>query len=277
MLGLVKLVKFIRVAFKINWFKTLYLNLKTQKLAVALRLPIVVYGKVKVKSLQGNIIFDCPIKFGTLQIGRDIDYFSFSYLPSIISIFSGKVIVKGRVLISGGNTIICNGGTITLGKFVVLASGVNIRSYRNIVVGNYTRIASNCFVMDTNVHYLINKDSKIIRKIEDDIIIGKYCWLNSGTLVSKGSKIPDYSISSRNSYLNRDYTLEGTTGLLLVGSPAVSKGQNYQRIFSYSIEKRISNIFRGDLGLTEINLAQIGYDEAYVDNDMDFEQMFQVF
>jgi len=271
-----KIIRIIRLVFKINWVKTLYVNFKTQRLSEAIKLPIIVFGKLKLKSLKGKIIFECPVKFGIIQIGKDIDYLSSSYLPTIISISSGNVIFKGKLILSGGNTIICNGGNIILGKYVILATGVNIRSYKKIEIGEYTRLASNCFIMDTNVHYLLNNENKKVSNIQEDIFIGKYCWLNSGTTIAKGAIIPDYSISTRNSYLNKDYSLENRTGLLLVGSPARIKGENYQRIFSYATETRIKKIFRGNEALKEIDLSLVVENDRYVEGDKDFEAFFKI-
>lgn len=263
--------------FKVNWLKTLIINFKTQRISQAIKLPIIVYGKLKIKNLKGKIVFECPVKFGVVQIGKDIDYIATSYLPTIINMTSsGKLIIRGKVILSGGNTIICNGGIISLGKYVILATGVNVRSYKKIEIGDYTRIASNCFIMDTNVHFLLNNETAKIANIQAPIFIGKYCWLNSGTTVAKGTVVPDFSISTRNSYLNRDYSENSKKGLLLVGSPAQVKGENYQRIFSYETEVKIKKIFERDQMLKEIDLTQINKrNDNYMDYDDDFEIFFK--
>lgn len=271
-----KIARVFKLIYKINWLKTLYINFKTQKFSDAIKLPIVVFGKLKLKNLKGNVSFDCPIKFGLVQIGKDIDYLSSSYLPTIINISSGNVVFKGKLILSGGNTIICNGGNIVLGKYVVLATGVNVRSYKKIEIGDYTRLASNCFVMDTNVHYILNNGNKSILNIQDGIFIGKYCWINAGTNVSKGTILPDYSITTRNSYLNRDYSIENKIGLLLVGSPAKIKGENYQRIFSFATEKKIKKFIKDNKELKEVSLTQIIGKDKYLEEDKDFKTFFKI-
>jgi hypothetical protein len=41
----------------INWYKTLYLNFKTQKCNIAFRLPILIYGKLEINDLSGENSF----------------------------------------------------------------------------------------------------------------------------------------------------------------------------------------------------------------------------
>jgi hypothetical protein len=124
--------------------------------------------------------------------------------------------------------------------------------------------------MDTNVHFVRNGNSNSVSNIYGEIYIGKYCWLNSGTIVTKGTKLPDYSIAARNSYLNKDYSLEVEKGAFLVGSPAKIKSTNLQRIYGFKLEKELKGHFLSDENLTEIPLKEI------IENDEDFKPFFKV-
>lgn len=270
-----KIARIILLILKINWVKTLYLNFKTQKFKDAIKLPIVVFGKLKIKSLKAEIKFQCPIKFGLLQIGRDIDNISESYLPTILNLNSGQILIKGFVIFSGGNTLTCNNGLICLGKYVILGTSVNIRSFKTIKIGDFTRFASGCFVMDTNVHFILDNDNNKINNIYDSIVIGKRCWFNSGTYISKGAKIPDYSISSRNSLLNKNYDIDNNKGLFLVGSPAIIKQKNLQRIFSNKIEFSLKKFFLKNSNLTSVIGSEF-FIENIEDNDKEMDNFFNL-
>ena len=73
-------------------------------------------------------------------------------------------------------------------------------------------------------------------------MIGKNCWINAGSIVSKGAVIPDYSISARNSFLSKDYKEYGTN-LFLVGSPAKPSSSKVQRIFTVEKQREYKEYF----------------------------------
>ena len=47
---------------KVNWIKTLYFNFRKFPFDVAIKLPLIFYGKVKFQSIRGEIIINAPIK-----------------------------------------------------------------------------------------------------------------------------------------------------------------------------------------------------------------------
>lgn len=94
-------VRFLRVIRRLNWFKTLYLNFRTQPLKIAIQFPFFVYGKLDIHSLKGDIFIDAPIKTGMIKIGfRELDLLPVSYLPNQL-LNTGKLIFYGPVTISG--------------------------------------------------------------------------------------------------------------------------------------------------------------------------------
>ena len=240
----------LRLFFKLNLFKTIYFNLKMFPLKIALKFPVFVYGKIKFYSLSGKIIFNCPIKTGTVQIGKLFDGFPATFLPVALTI-NDTVIFNGPVIISGGTSLTIWHGTFELGKYCTIGSGVTIRCYSGIKIGDYTRIIGGCTVMDTNVHFIRNTVTGVIKKLYDKIEIGKYCWVNMGVVVSKGTVLPDYCIVARNSFLNKDYSAICKPASLLVGNPVKVKTENVQRIFSIREEKKVIKYFNENPDATE--------------------------
>ncbi len=238
-----------RLIFKINWIKTLYLNFKTQKFRHAVKLPIIVYCRLKIYSLKGQIIIDAPIETGMIHIGKDLDQNPVSLNPIKFTI-NGNLIFKGRALISGGSTVTVWNGEIILGQNVCLGSGVQIKSAERIEVGEFTRITALSTIMDTNVHYVKNIKEGVISKSFAPIYIGKYCWLNSGTSVTKGVVIPDYCISARNTFLNRDYSKICEPNSMFAGAPAKVIATGVQRIFDFKEESRLNKYFRDNKKIT---------------------------
>ena len=242
---------FFRLLFVTNWIKTLYINFKTQPFKKAIKLPIFVYGKLRIYSLRGQILIDGPISTGMIHIGKDLDHNPVSLNPVKFTI-NGILRFKGHALISGGSTVTVWSGEIELGKSVCLGSGVQIKSVSKITVGNYTRIVALSTVMDTNVHYVKNIKTGVISKSYAPIKIGRNCWINQGSIITKGTTIPDYCIAARNTFFNKDYSKICEPHTLLAGSPAKVLANDVQRIFDFETEKRLNQYFRDNEGTASI-------------------------
>ncbi|MBF5027130.1 LbetaH domain-containing protein [Planobacterium oryzisoli] len=269
-----KMFRIVRLIFKINWIKTLYINFKTQKFSDAIRLPIVVFGRLKLYSLRGKVKIKYPISFGIVIIGKDFDHFPNSLLP-VKLLVNNELIFNGPTIISGGTTITSWTGVIDIGKYTSIGSGNVIKSNVKITIGDYSRVVSNCVLMDTNVHFVIDANNRI-NNIFDEIFIDKYCWINAGTVLSKGARLPKYTITGRNSYISKDFSKQDE-GLLLVGSPAVIKGNGFRKIFNYRNESLLKEYFLNNLSEKSIDLNYLTSDIDYIETDMDFKSFYKLY
>lgn len=233
--------KFLKLFFKLNILKTIYINFRKLPFKDAIKLPIFLYGKVKIASLKGKIIINAKIKTGLVQIGYNIDGVNSSFLPVLLHI-DGEVIFEGYTIISKG-VVLNIGGKISIGNCCTIGSGSFIKSMERITINDNTQITYNCSVFDSDMHYVKNIETGIIKKNKVPIIIGKNCWINAGTIISKGTILPDYSITARNSYLSKDYSEFGKN-LFLVGAPAKPTKAKVQRIFSIDEQSRINKYFQ---------------------------------
>jgi acetyltransferase-like isoleucine patch superfamily enzyme len=235
----------LRLLIRLNIFKTLYINFKTQSFKDAFKFPIFVYGRLKILSLKGNIIIEVPIKTGMIKIGyKYIDLFPASLLPTQLKIV-GNLIVKGNLIVGGGVHLNVDRklSIMEFGANCTIGGGSFIKSTYYIVCGNNVQITGECVIMDCEMHYVKDIETGIIKKNFGKILIKNNCWINQRTIITKDTVIPEYSITTRNSYLNKDYTNYGTN-LLLCGSPAVAKKQKVQRIFNSIKEQEIGLFFR---------------------------------
>jgi acetyltransferase-like isoleucine patch superfamily enzyme len=211
----------------------------------AIRLPIYLYGRIKFNCLGGKVNIKAPVQKGMIKIGyRWIDLWPTSFLPTQLNI-SGSLIFNGSCIISGGVALIIQSKTATceIGNCCVIGGGSTIKSLDTLQIGDYTRITGNCIVMNSNMHYVKNIESGLIQKTWGPIKIGKRCWINQGTTITKGCVLPDYSITARSSFLNKDYSKYGTN-LFLTGSPAKVKNSSVQRIYSLIKEQELSDYFK---------------------------------
>lgn len=233
---------FIRLIFRLNICKTVYLNFKTQPFNVAIKFPIYIYGKLYIHSLKGKIVIDAPIKSGMIKIGyRYIDSPPISFLPSQLLVDS-NLIFKGYAIISGGVLLSAMKGSLTIGNYCTIGGGSFIKCLNSIIIGDNTRITYGCTIFDSNIHFIKDIGSGVIKNNDAPILIGKNCWINAETIVSKGSIIPDYSVTSRCSFINKDFRSFGTN-LFLAGSPAKPMNIKVQRIFNTTEEQHLRFYF----------------------------------
>ena len=251
-----KMRRTLALLIKMNILKTVYVNYKMLPIRQAIHLPILLFGKVVLHCLSGRIIIDAPITFGMIKIGyRWHDLFPLSYLPTQLYV-SGTLSFKGSCTISGGVGLFIQNraAKMAIGNNSTIGGGTLVKSVYSLSIGNYTRITSNCTIMDSNMHYVKDIESGFIAKAWGKIEIGNYCWINQGSTITKGTVIPDFSIVARGSYLNKDYSLKGPNAFI-VGCPAIIKNNKLQRIFNTIKEEELSRFFRA-------NIDSLSYDDG---------------
>lgn len=241
---LIRTIKFYRQLKKLNIIKTLMFNFKVLPFKQAIKLPFFLYGKVFLHNLSGEVSIDGDIRNGMIRIGyKWVDMWPASFLPSQLQV-KGRLIFEGQAILSGGVNINVQSkeGTLTIGNQVIIGGGSVCKCLKSIWIGDWTRITGNCTIMDCNMHFVKNIDTGIVANYKAPIYIGESCWINAGSIVSKGAVIPDYSITARNAYLSKDYSENGTN-LFLVGSPAKPTSSKVQRIFTVEKQRELKEYF----------------------------------
>lgn len=266
-MNLLKLLRRRLSAFRgANLIKSVYLNCKLFPVNKALHLPILLYGKVNIHDVSGKIICPDDLKFAEIKIGYGrFDQWPTSFLPTNITI-KGVLIFDGPCIISGGVNLCIQSKTakLRIGAHVTIGGGSIIKTLNSVSIGENSRVTGNCTIMDSNMHFVKNIDTGIVKRIDGPISIGNNCWINAGSVVTKGAVIPDYSIAARNTYLSKDYSTLGTN-LFLVGSPAKATSAKVQRIFSKSEQDRLKKLF-AEKQTEEITLP-VGLFEEPGDNE----------
>ena len=235
----------VKEAIRINYIATGYINLRLLSLKNAYRCPILCYGKIKFHHLKGRIIIDGPIKTGMIKIGyRWLDLWPVSYIPTQIN-FIGVVKFYGTATLSGGVSLNVQSreGIIEFGDNIRIGGGTMIKAMQYIYIGHRTRVTGNCCIMDSNMHYVKDISTGRIPTMTGNIYIGNNCWINYGSVITKGAFIPDYSITARNTLVGKNYKNEGSN-LFLAGSPAKIINKSVQRIFNYDREDELRRFFK---------------------------------
>lgn len=253
--------RLVRFLWRINIVATLWINFKMLPFQKAIKFPIHCFGKIKFHDLSGKIIIDSRVKTGMIKIGfRWLDLWPTSYLPTQV-LFQGYVFFRGSCTISGGVYISSfkKESILDIGNDVTVGGGSMIKAMENISIGKKTRITGNCTVFDSNMHYVKDIERGIIGRNTGSIKIENNCWINAGSVLTKGAVIPAYSIVARNSFIGKDMSEFGKS-CMFAGSPAKMIKKGVQRIFNYSVENDLNSYFRDNpkskafidtIGLTE--------------------------
>lgn len=229
---------------RLNITKTIYFNFKMLPFIKAIKMPFFLYGKVCLLDLPGDIQMPDEMYPGMIKIGyRWIDLWPTSFLPTQIQV-KGRIVFNGAAIISGGVNLNVQSkeGILKLGDKIVIGGGSVVKCLKYIEIGDETRVVGNCIIMDCNMHFVKNIDTGVVANYKAPIVIGRSCWINAGTIVSKGAVIPDYCITSRNSFVSKDFSSQGSN-LFLVGAPAKPTSSKVQRIFTIEKQQELADFF----------------------------------
>lgn len=218
-----------RKYLKVNWFSTLFFNLKVFPLGVAVKLPILLFGRVNTRATKrGSIEFRCQPKPGLIRIG----YVSISWeTDTKRSTYQvqGKHIVHGDCAFGAGSTIVVGeNGILETGKKVWFNVHTKLHCREHIIIEDACVFAWECQIMDTDFHYLVNNGSII--KNTSPIHIGYGVWSGNRVSINKGSNIPAMSVIASGSIVNKFFP-DVPQRNLLAGSPAKVVRGNCSRLF----------------------------------------------
>lgn len=227
---------------KINVLATIYINLRCLSFVQAIRLPIFVYGKIKIQSLSGNIqIENCNIYSGMIKIGK-----RFCRTQGRTTIcLDGLIICHDDIRIDGGSDIHVEPDAILkIGKGSRIYEDCMIYCYENIEIGDFSSITYHANIFDTDFHYTIDVNSHIVTKHTKPIKLGKYNWIGNKATIKKGTITSDYTIVAASySLLCKDYTIESVKFPIIGGNPAKIISHGKRRIFNWENQSIIDKYF----------------------------------
>lgn len=225
---------------RLRVFKTIYVNLRSLPLTQAIRLPIYVYGNVKIYSLKGSMQIKGPIKRGMIKMGYP-DYGAVIEARALCLRNYGKIVFNGPTQIVNGVALNIVGGLLNLGENIMFGEKVRIVCSKYIEIGEGTRIAHESQIIDTNFHYIIDITKGVTTYPRGGIVIGKWSWVGNRTTIQKGTILPDYTIVGSNSLLNKNYS-DVPHFSLLAGMPAKLIKTGLRRVFNIESEKMLVSV-----------------------------------
>ena len=202
-----RIIDKVRLFCKVNWFRTVYFNCKYLPFYQARHLPILLYHPGTICG-YGSYIIDVEqdkVKFGMLKLGVKNENSVLTRTGICIS-NSGKLIFKGSGVIGNGCSLtIGKDGILQMGKNFGITGNVSIHCHESINIGDFFSCSWNVSIDDTDHHKLMDVERNEEKKETKPITIGNNVWICQQVTMLKGSKLPDWTIVSSNSLVNKKY------------------------------------------------------------------------
>jgi acetyltransferase-like isoleucine patch superfamily enzyme len=129
-----------------------------------------------------------------------------------IVIFNSASIFRGRLIVRGDNQVVSIGSHTTFQSVYMLCQeGCNIQ------IGDWCMFSRDIEIRTTDAHSVVDVKSRKRVNTPGSVNVGNHVWVGVGSLISKGSTIPNDSIIGAYSFVNKEYTEEN---VLIAGTPA---------------------------------------------------------
>lgn len=232
----------------LSLWRTVYFNFRTMPFRVAVKLPVFIYGRVRLFGLNGKVVFEnTPVKRGMVKIGVNGDSFSLFDHTGYVQLGSQK----SRIIFEGSCRIALNAKIRVIAGELRLGEGVRIGSDTKIIcnggrlsIGKYSGITFACTVMNSSFHYTYDIKKGGYCNRTSPIEIGAYNWIGNQTTILGKCKTKDFTIVGTGSLLNHDFTKCEGDYPLIAGRPAKIVRTGLKRVFSPYAEQRIASLFK---------------------------------
>ena len=167
-----------------NWLNpllTIYINFCCLPLRQAIKLPIFVYGRPKLFVANGKIILPTMCKTGMVKFNISRPGVDGNDSQSELRL-CGNITFHGKAVIVQSNKLDVF-GNLEIGQNMLMQEHCLIGCYISIKVGNSFCMAHRSQMMDSNLHWMADMASRVVKRFSSPIIMGDYCWLCTNTLV----------------------------------------------------------------------------------------------
>lgn len=220
--------------YGVNWSKTLWFNFKKFPFSTARKLPVFLYGKVFLQSIEGEIVINGPIKTGMIGFGQKFEIERVSKGIAQLSLY-GKLIFNGHAFF-GLDVILFVGekASCEFGYMSCIGSSVKLICTHKVYIGDWTSLGHESQIMDTNFHPMKNSLTGEHYPQEGPIHLGHYNAVSNRVSIMQNTRTPNFCVVASNSLCNKDYTNLGNN-ILIGGLPSKLLQINYSR--DWEVEK----------------------------------------
>lgn len=218
--------KSIRLFLRVNWLRTIIFNIRYFKWKQAMKLPVFIYGSSRCYG-RGKYVLPNKLATGMIKLG-------INHEPCCI-LKQGIHLKNNGVIIFSGSGIIGNGSSITVERNAYFQIGTNFGITGNftmhcgdtIKIGNNFSCSWDVSISDTDHHQCLDPETKILYPMTAPIVISDNVWCCQHVIISKGTRIPQYTTIAQMSLANKKYEIPPYS--ILAGIPAKSMTKKLKR------------------------------------------------
>jgi len=206
----------LRTILRTNWQATLRLNLNAGGLKAVARMPIKVYGPLKL-SLRGKILLPKDAPRNTVVFNSEHEDYTALSGRSELNIH-GTWRINGFLRI-GPDSCVCieKDALLETGADTYLGRDTQIHCSHHVRIGEGV-FAGEMYVCDSSVHRIISLTGE--KPMLGEVLIGDGTYLGFRTVLLKGTVIPPRSVVGSGAVCSSDYTRNGSEKLFICGNPA---------------------------------------------------------
>lgn len=239
-----KIAYYFNLLLAVNIPATLRINFKLLRWRDAIKLPIIIFGKIKITSLSGKVTFNIPIKKGLVKIGVKKEMVTTTFGVAQLHL-AGTLVVNGRFEIATDvRLIIQDEGTFIVGQNTYIGCNTKLIVTNPVEFGRYVRFAYDSQLISTNSHFLADMKTLTAKRLSrKGIVIGDNCWIGNGSNIMNGTVLPPCTIVASHSLVNKDMS-SLTDYPMIGGMPAKLIKNGICRIYNESTERVIYDYFK---------------------------------
>lgn len=198
--------------------KTLYFNFSVLPLRQALKLPVFVSYKVKLRGVNSRTVkINGKLTFASIRIGLGASRFSVECSrKGLISIENGLIEIGERTGLSEGVILDAKNAKITLGKhFRCNYATMIVAENDDIVFGDEVVLGWHVNIRNFDGHCIV--ENGIRKPNSGKIIIGNHVWICAHSDILKGVRIGNDSVVGYGSLVTKEFS---DSNILIAGRPA---------------------------------------------------------
>ena len=211
----------LRTVLHTNWLATLRLNYNAGGWKAVVRMPVKVYGPLKL-TLRGKVILPQDSPRNTVVINSEHEDYTAMSGKSELNI-QGTWKLAGFLRIGPDSCIaIDKEALLETGANTYLGRDTQIHCYHHISIGNGI-FAGEMYLCDSAIHQVFSSGKA--KPLLGEVIIGDGTYLGFRTTLLKGSVIPPHSVVGSGALCSSDYSKSGPEKLFICGNPATVKAK----------------------------------------------------
>ncbi len=216
-----------------NIIQTVWLNFRMLPFKQAIRMPIFVYGKFRLRGHKGRIVITRPVRAEMIIIGKNTSYVSTAVQRTIWTI-NGTLTFAGPMRFAFGSyLLVSDEASLSFGTDgTYCGTNFKVFCFDRIDIGDNVRIAWDVQIMDSSFHYTrnLNREGQI-EPLTRPIRLEGNIWVGNRSTIAKGTVLPNETIIASNSLVNKDFSSLPPYSML-AGSPAKLCVSGIRRIWS---------------------------------------------